>query len=137
MLQQDGVADQQVRAGEAGYLVVREVPRHDAEQHAERAAAHDCGAFTVEVCDRLVGEQLLCVVNVVLVDRGREVDLTECLLTWLAHLANDDVGELFATFDVQFGYAGDELGALCDAARCTPRFVCGLSVSDCLGKCTV
>src|SRR3989304_2699447 len=38
MLEQDRVAYDEVRAGEAGDLVVREVPRHDAEQHPERRA---------------------------------------------------------------------------------------------------
>ena len=50
VLQQDRVADDEVRAGEAGDLVVREVPRHDAEQHAERRAADEGRA--------LAGEQL-------------------------------------------------------------------------------
>ena len=54
VLEQDRVADDQVRAGEAGDLVVREVPRHDAEQHAERAAADERGALAGEQRDRLV-----------------------------------------------------------------------------------
>ncbi len=35
VLEQDRVARDDVRAGEAGYLVVREVPGHDAEQDAQ------------------------------------------------------------------------------------------------------
>lgn len=39
VLQDDGVADGEVRSGEPGDLVVGEVPRHDAEQRTVGAAA--------------------------------------------------------------------------------------------------
>jgi hypothetical protein len=58
VLEQDRVADDEVRAGEAGDLVVREVPRHDAEQHPERRAADDRRAIAREELDWLVLEEV-------------------------------------------------------------------------------
>ena len=57
VLEQDRVADHQVRAGEAGHLVVGEVPGHDPEQDAEGAAADERRALAAEQLDRLVGHQ--------------------------------------------------------------------------------
>ena len=48
VLEHDGVAQRQVRAGEPGDLVVGVVPRHDAEQHADRAAPDQRGALAVD-----------------------------------------------------------------------------------------
>ena len=92
VLQQDRVADDEVRAGEAGHLVVGEVPRHDPEQRPEGAAPHDRGAVAAEVLDRFVGHDFLGVVGVEGVDFAAEVDLHEGLLDRLAHLADDDLG---------------------------------------------
>ena len=123
VLEQDRVADHEVRAGETGDLVVREVPRHDPQQHAERAAPDDRRALAGEQLDRLVGHQLLGVVGVVAVDRADEVELAEGLLDRLAHLAHDDLRELLAPLDVQLADPADERRALGDTRRRRPRLV--------------
>ena len=56
VLEQDRVADHQVGRGEAGHLVVGEVPRHDPEQRADRLLAHHRAAAHGRV-ERGVGEQ--------------------------------------------------------------------------------
>ena len=119
VLEQDRVADHDVRRREAGDLVVREVPRHDAEQHAERRPADDGGALAQDV-DRLVARDLLGVVGVVLGDVGGEVDLAERGRERLAHLAHDDRGELVAALAVQLGDAAEQRRALGDAGCCAP-----------------
>ena len=103
VLEHDGVADDQVGAGEPGDLVVGVVPRHDPEQRPERAAPHHRGALALEELDRLLGHEPLGVVGVVLVDGGAEVDLAERVLVGLAHLPLDDLGELLTTLGVQLG----------------------------------
>ena len=127
VLEQDRVADHQVRAREARHLVVGEVPRHDPEQDAERAAADERRAVAVEQLDRLVGQQLRRVVGVVLVDRGAEVDLAERLLDRLAHLAHDDLGEPLALLGVQLADAADERRALLDRRRARSSSRCAAS----------
>ena len=76
VLEDDGVAEREVRAREPRDLVVRVVPRHDPDQHADRAAPDQGAALTVDQVDRLVGEELLGIVGVVLIDGGAEVHLT-------------------------------------------------------------
>ena len=112
VLEQDRVADHQVRPGEAGDLVVGEVPGHDPEQDPEGAAADDRGALAGESLDRLVGHQVLGVVGVEGVDVAREVDLAERLLDRLAHLADDDLGQLLAALLVQLADLAHERGAV-------------------------
>ena len=120
VLEEDRVPDHQVRAGEAGHLVVGVVPRHDPEQEADRAAPDEGRALAVEQLDRLVGQEVRRVVGVVPVDRRAEVDLVERLLDRLAHLARDDPRELVPPLGVQLGDAGDDLGPLLDARASTP-----------------
>ena len=103
----------QVRRREARDLVVREVPRHDPQEHPQRRAADDRGALAQDV-DRLVARDLLGVVGVELGDVGGEVDLAERRGERLAHLAHDDRGELVAALAVQLGGAADERRALGD-----------------------
>ncbi len=123
VLEQDRVADHEVRAGEASDLVVREVPRHDAEQHPERRAADDRRAIAREELDRLVLEEVRRVVGVVLVDRRGEVGLAERLRDRLAHLAHDELRQLLAALGVQFADAADEGRALLDRGRLRPGAV--------------
>ncbi len=87
VLQQDRVADAQIWPREPRHLVVREVPRHDPQQDAERRPPDHRVALSVEQLDRLVGQQILGVVGVVLVDRGAVLDLADGVLHRLAHLA--------------------------------------------------
>ena len=121
-LQQDRVADDQVRRREAHDLVRREVPRHDADERSERRAADDRRAVA-EDRDRLVGHDRLGLVGVVLGDVGGEVDLAEGGLAGLAHLAHEDVGELLAALAVQLGRATQQRCALGDGRRARPLAV--------------
>ena len=129
VLEHDRVAQCQVRAGEPGHLVVRVVPRHDAQQHTHRAAPDDGAALAVEQVDRFIGKELLGVIGVVLVDRRAEVDLAECAVDLLAHLAVDDFGELLPTLGVQRGDLADERCPLGD------RGVLGPLPVSLLGRC--
>ena len=121
VLEQDRVADHQVRPGEAGHLVVGEVPGHDPEQDAEGAAADHRGALAAEQLDRLVGHQVLGVVGVEAVDLAREVDLHQRLLDRLAHLADDDLGQLLAALGVQLADLAHQRGALGDGGGAATR----------------
>ena len=120
MLEHDRVAQRQVRAGEARHLVVGVVPRHDAEQHADRSAPDDRAALALDQLDGLVGEELLGVVGVVAVDRAAEIDLAERLVERLAHLALDDLGEVVAAFGVQLADAPHQRRALGDGRGLRP-----------------
>ena len=117
VLEQHRVADDQVGAGEPGDLVGGEVPRHDPQQHAQRAAPDDRRALTGEQRDRLVLQQLGRVVGVVAVDVGAEVHLAEGLVDGLAHLAHDDRGKLLAALAVQLADAADDRGPLARRRR--------------------
>ena len=117
VLQHDRVTDNQVRAREARDLVVREVPRHDAEEHAERVAADERGALAGEKLHGLVTQDLGGDVGVVPVDVGGEVDLGERLLEGLPHLAHDERGQLVTSFGVQVADAAHECGALLGGGR--------------------
>ena len=123
MLQQDRVADDQVRRCEAGDLVVGKVPRHDPQQNAERAAANDGRPFTAEEFDRLVGHQSFRIVGVELVDRRAEVDLAARLSYRLAHLGDDDLRELLPPFRVELADAPHERGAIGDRRSLRPLSV--------------
>jgi hypothetical protein len=112
VLEQDRVADHQVRSGEAGDLVVGEVPGHDPEQDPEGAAANHRRALAAEQLDRLVGHQVLGVVGIEAVDFRREVDLHQRLLDRLAHLADDDLGQLSTALGVQLADLAHQRGAL-------------------------
>ena len=120
MLENDGVAEREIGAREPRDLIVGVVPRHDPDQHADRAAADQGAALTAEKVDGLVGEELLGVVGVVLVDRGAEVDLTQRLVERFAHLALDDLGQLLASFGVQLGDLLDQRSPLGQRRRAPP-----------------
>ena len=130
VLEQDRVADHQVRAGEARHLVVGVVPRHDAEQHAHRAAAHEGRALSVGELDRLVREQRLRVVGVERVDVDAEVDLAHGLLDRLAHLADDDLAEPLALLAVDLAHAPQKPGALLHRRRTCPLAMSGVRPPD-------
>jgi hypothetical protein len=78
-------------AAEACHLVVREVPRHHAEQYAQGGAANDRRALGQDVERRVAGD-LFPVVRVVLRDVRGKVHLAKCRGERLAHLAHDDRG---------------------------------------------
>src|SRR5690348_11943083 len=68
----------------------------------------------------LIGHQLLSVVRVEGVDLGGEVDLTQRLLDRLAHLADDDLGQLLAPLGMQLADAPDECRPLRNGRRTRP-----------------
>ena len=123
VLQQDRVADDEVRPGEPRHLVVGVVPGHDPEQDADGAPPDERRPVTVRQRDRLVGEQARRLGRVVLVDRGAEVDLAERLLDGLPHLAHDDLRELLAALRVQLADAPNQRRALLDRRRARPLAV--------------
>ena len=123
VLEQDGVAVDQVRAGEPGHLVVGVVPRHDPEEDTERTAAHDGRSLAVEQRDRLVRRERFGVVGVEVVDGGAELDLADGLGDRLAHLTDDDLGEVLDPLGVQLADPTHEGGPLGHGRRCRPRAV--------------
>ena len=113
VLQDDHVAEDQVRRREPGHLVVREVPGHDPEQHAQRAAP-DHGGALAEDRQRLIGRDHVRLVRVVLGDIRREVDLADRGAERLAHLPDDDGGQFLSAFPMELGRAADDPGPLGD-----------------------
>ena len=137
MLEQDRVADDQVGPGEPRHLVVGVIPRHDPEDQPVGAAAHQRGALALQQVDRLIGQQLLGVVGVVLVDSGREVDLAQRLLDRLAHLADDDLGQLLALGGVDLGHLADHRCAVSDGGGRRPLLVARVRATDGVLEITV
>jgi hypothetical protein len=92
VLDDQHVAGHQLRARHARQLVVREVPRLHAEQHAERAALHvrmaDLG---IELRRR---QELLGVLRVVGQDVRAELHFAARLVDALAHLERCQLGEI-------------------------------------------
>ena len=129
MLQQDRVADRDVRGRETCDLVVRKVPRHDAEQRAERRPPDDRRPLAEDV-DRLVGGDLRGVVGVELRDVRGEVHFAQGRREGLAHLAHDDLGELFPTLAVQVGHAVQALGTLGNGCVASPVAIGGRGGGD-------
>ena len=111
VLEQDGVAQGQVRGGEAGDLVVGEVPRHDAQQRADGLAA-DHGGGVLGSAQWFVGHEGFGVVSEVLVDHRAQLDFALAFGHGFAHFELDDFGELFGAFGVDLGHAGQQCGAL-------------------------
>ena len=108
MLEQDGVTQNKVGASEAGNLVVGEVPGHDAQEHTERRTADEGFAFTFELGDGFVGEELLAVGGLARADVCGEADFTESLLERLAHLANDGFCQHLSTVAVELSNLLDQ-----------------------------
>ena len=92
VLENDAIAVHQVRAGEACDLVDRVVPRHDAQERAQRQAA-DHGLAARHV-DLLVCGMLRGVVRVELQDVAGEVHLPLTLRDGLTHLLCRDLRQL-------------------------------------------
>jgi hypothetical protein len=68
VLEQQDVAHHQLRPGYSRNLVVRQIPRLDAEQHADRLDVHcSAGRF----CERTGLQIGVCVLRVVIEDAGR------------------------------------------------------------------
>ncbi len=102
MLENDRVTEHQIRCREAGDLVVREVPRHDADESADRSPVHNrlLGPGNVE---SFFLEQCRTVVCIPLIDRGRELYFALGLADRLTHLQGDRSGQFVCALCVQFG----------------------------------
>ena len=124
VFEHDGVAEHQVGCHETGDLVVRVVPRHDAQQRADGQPL-DHGAATTDGVDLLIGGQGGALGGEVVEDVGAEFGFALGLREWLAHLQGDRRGELIGTFGEQFGDALDDDGPLGDGQG-APGFVGGL-----------
>ncbi len=112
MLEEDRVADHQIRTREPRHLVVRIVPRHDPQQHALRATAYERRSLPRQQLDRFIGHQLLGIVGIEAVDVDTEVDLTERLLDRLSHLSHDDLRQSLALLAVQLTHPPNQSRSL-------------------------
>ncbi|MNW35483.1 hypothetical protein D3C74_124810 [compost metagenome] len=113
MLQDDGVAQHQVRCREARYLVQREVPRHDAQQRTNRALLND-GLAAGEGLDLLVRCQGWSLGGEVLEDLLAEFSFAHGLGQWLAHFGGHDPAEFCCALGEERAYLGNNLGAFVD-----------------------
>ena len=124
VFEDDGVADHQVGGGETGYLVVGEVPRHDAEQRADGFLAYHRRTPTARGQWGVL-QELRGVLGVVAVDGRDQLDLTFRLPGGLAHLAGDQRGQRVDAFEVQLGHPDQDRSALglrrLPPGRGTPR----------------
>ena len=116
MLQHDGVAQQQVRGCEARDLVVREIPRHDSQQRAQRVLAYVAVDGTLGR-EFLVREQLVGMLGIPAVNIGNDRNLCLTPARELAHLTSDVLGKLVCALLVEVGGARQHGGALIDARR--------------------
>ena len=94
VLEQNRVAQRQVRSRKTRHLVVREVPRHDAQQRTDRLATHERFFVLAGAAQLLISHELLGVVREVAVDQLAQLDLALRLRDGLAHLHVDDLSEL-------------------------------------------
>ncbi len=126
MLEDDGVAEHEVRCGEASDLVVGEVPGHDAQQRTDRATL-DEGLAARHRFDRLIGGELRSVVGVVVEDLLAEFGLFLSFRGGLAHLLSDDLRELFFVLAEESGDLVDDRCAFLDRllAPAQVALVCG------------
>ena len=121
MLEHDGVTQQQVRSCEAGYLVVREVPRHNAQQWANRLLAYH-GLVRVLSRQVLICEQLVRMLGIVAIDIGNNLHFSLCPTGQLAHFTTDVVCQLIDALFIKVCSAGQNRGTLLDAST-TPCIV--------------
>ncbi len=110
MLEQAHVARHQRRGGEAEDLPEGEVPGHHRQHRAERVEAHQ--ALRGVGLDRLLGEEALGVLGVVVADPGALLDLGLGLDDRLAHLAGHQLGQLALAPAQQGGGPGQTPRAL-------------------------
>ena len=107
VLEQDRVPHHEVRTGEPRDLVVGVVPRHDAQQRADRGLPHERLAAGRRV-ERLVRQQGRPLVGVVAVDVDRVLDLVDRLRRGLAHLAGDQGRQGLRALHVDVGHPVDQ-----------------------------
>ena len=116
VLEQHGVAEHEVRRREAGDLVVREVPRHHADERTDRPAV-DHGFVRARHVEPFRLEQGRAVVGVVAVDRRGELDLAVGLADGLAHLEGDHPRQFVFALRVEIGGSAQNPGAFLGGGR--------------------
>ncbi len=112
VLEQDRVAQHQVRRDEPGDLVAREVPRHHPQQRPDRLLRQ----HRLAAADRqgLVRQQLRTALAVVPEDVDDDADFAAALVDPLPHLQRHDRGELVGAFGEQLRRAQHDRGAVGD-----------------------
>ena len=120
MFEQDGVTEHQVRSGETGDLVVREVPRHDAQDRSDWATFQD-SVCAVDFEVKVAGE-LFTVGGEVPEDGGTEFGFFSAFGVALTHFLADDVGEFVFSLVEQGGYFSHNVRTLWHRA-CRPFFI--------------
>jgi hypothetical protein len=112
VLEQDRVAQHQVRRDEAGDLVAREVPRHDAEQRPDRLLRQH--RFAAADRQRLVRQQGRAALAVVPEDIGDDADFAAAFVDPLPHFQGHDRGQLVGALGEQLRRAQHDRGAFGD-----------------------
>ena len=121
MLEHNGVTQQQVRRREAGYLVVREVPRHDAQQWTERLLTH-YGFVRVLGRQVFICKQFVSVLGVIAVNIGNNLHLGLGPTGQLAHLAADMISQFINALFIKIRCARKDCRAFLNAGL-TPCIV--------------
>ena len=121
VLEDDRVSDHQVRGREPGHLVIRVVPRHDAQQRPDRGLPHPCRSRRPGG-QRLILEQLRALLGVVPVDARGELQFALGLGGGLAHLAGDDRAQVTGAVAVELGDPAQHVRPL-GLGRMPPRRV--------------
>ena len=123
MLENDGVAEHKIRTSEPRHLIVRVIPRHHADQRADRQVPDERRARRSTV-NRLVGKELGGMIGIVFEDLRREFDLDQRLVHQFAHLVVDDGGELLLLVAIRRHRLAHQRRALLDGRGPPPRAVC-------------
>ena len=117
MLEDDRVAQRDVRGSEARHLVVGVVPWHDADERADRLSPNDGRAGSAD-CEGVVCRVLRRMVGVVLIDRGDQRHLALGLRDRLTHFDGEELGQLVGLRTVDLGGSGEHGDTLLH--RCGP-----------------
>src|SRR5256885_12350387 len=116
MLEKPDFASHHRRCGKTKNLPEWEVPRHDGEHDTQRLE-RDPALPPVHV-HRLIGEEFLGVVSVVVARRRAFLSLGDCRLDWLAHFEGHEPSKLPTFLFEQcgdFAHASRAVGKWCTA----------------------
>ena len=131
VLQDQGVAKQQVRRCPAGDLVVGEIPRHNAQNHAQGLLAHP-GLLRALLGKLLICHELVGMLGVPGENVRNDVDLCLGPTGQLAHLAPDVFSQLLLVLLEQLRGLPQDVRALRDRSL-TPLLACsGGAIQNCI-----
>ena len=122
MLENDGVAEHEVRTSEPGHLIVRVIPRHHADQRADWQVSDERRASR-SALDWLVGKEFSGVIGIIFKDFRREFHLDKRLAHGLAHLVVDDRGKLLLLVAIGGHRLAHQRRALFDGRGPPPRAI--------------